>query len=180
MSSSDNKKDKEHNLVLQMYGALGAAMILSLVPNYYAALLSLALGMAVLIMGYVIRAQRDQGSYGENHMTFIIRTIWIGSFLALLVLVIGSVYLFNFLDNDPLLNCLDRFAAMGDEIYEWDVFRAVFRPCEQSYLDANLQTFIISGAIVGLPTLIYFSARFIRGLTRAFKGYRVSDPRSWF
>ncbi len=179
MSRNDKKRDKAQGLVLQIYAAFGSALILSLLPHMSAAFMSLALSVAVLITAYIVRAKNDKGGFSENHMSFIIRTIWIGSFLASLIMIAVSAYLYNSINNAPLDSCVERFMVMGAAIDNMEVLKALFRPCQAEYIQANLKVFLVSGAMVAVPTLGYFSFRFFRGLLRALKGYRVSDVRSW-
>jgi uncharacterized membrane protein len=39
---------------------------------------------------------------------------------------------------------------------------------------------ITAGVITILPGLVYFAVRFVRGLSRAIKGYRLAKPKAWF
>ena len=66
--------------VLNLYAALGASLILSVLPYMHAAALSLAFFTGVLIAAYVLRGKTENNSLIENHATFVIRTLWIGAF----------------------------------------------------------------------------------------------------
>lgn len=174
------KDNKEQQQILQTYAAFMASIILSLLPFMSAALLSLGLAIVVLVMAYIYRGKAEDKSLLENHMIFIIRTIWVGAFIALICMVIGAGYLFVNLNNMPLLDCQEAFLAMGDQIFHPDIFKTVFAPCQEAYFNLNLETLIIGGGIVVLPPLIYFSVRIVRGLARASKGYRIAEPGAWF
>ncbi|MEM7680048.1 MAG: hypothetical protein AAF182_03490 [Pseudomonadota bacterium] len=178
MDKQDAEIEKQK--ILQVYAALAATLILSLLPFLNAAVLSLLLGLLVLVMGYIYRGRAEANSLMENHMTFVIRTVWIGSFFAVLFMAFGAAYLLSYLDNEPLLDCMQGFMAMGSEIYHPEIFKTVFSPCQESYLAVNMDVLVTGGIIVAVPPLLYFSVRLVRGLSRALKGYRLADPTSWF
>lgn len=178
----DKKQEQtpEQRQILQIYAAFGASMVLSLLPFMNAALLSLALGVAVLIYAYVLRKKHDQASLVENHMTYIIRTIWIGSFIALIVMIFGAIYLYVYLDNRPLNGCVDQILAAGEAILDINVLLEAISPCSEMYIQTNIKTIMISAGMIIFPTIAYFTIRYMRGLMRAIKGHRVSDPNQWF
>ena len=177
---SDDKADIEKKNILNIYAAFGAALVLSIIPTMFAAFLSLILGLGVLIAAYMVRKNEEIGSLVENHMTFVIRTIWIGSFFALISTTIGSIYLFFNLDNTPLQPCLNTFLSVADSVQNFSGLESVFGNCFEPYWFVNAKVFITSGIIVATPILVYFAARYARGLSRAMNGYRVSKPLSWF
>lgn len=177
---SDQKETDEKKVVTQIYAAFGAALILSFVPFFSAATLSMILGMGVLIAAYVIRSRAQDDSLADNHMTFIIRTIWIGSFFALISTAIGAIYLYLNLDNEPLAPCVSDLMAGAQNLINMGSLKDIFGDCYEPYWALNSRTFITSGVIVALPAVLYFSLRFIRGLSRAMNGYRVAKPLSWF
>ena len=180
---TDTQKTPEQKTALRLYGVLGAALLMSLVPSVTAALFSMLLFVGLLIAAYVVRSGTDNGSFSENHMTFIIRTIWIGGFFSLVVMCFAAVYLFLNIDNTPLDPCIQNFLNQGttnlQSIGPAEMME-IFRGCYNGYMDANFNLFILTGVLTGGPILIYFSIRFIRGLSRALKNYRVAQPKSWF
>lgn len=174
--------DPHQRKVLQLYAAYGAALVLSVVPFVLAAFLSMVLFVGVLIAAYILRTGTEEGSLIENHMTFVIRTLWIGSFLAMLTLVAASLYLFYGVDNTPLDPCIQHFLSIGPgtRVLELQAMTDIFRACYGAYMDANLRIFITSGAMAAGPVLIYFVIRYARGISRAMNGYRIAKPQSWF
>ena len=174
--------DPDQKKVLRLYAAFGAALALSVVPFVLAAFLSMVLFLGVLIAAYILRTGTEEGSLIENHMGFIIRTIWIGSFLALLTIVVASIYLFYGMDNTPLDPCIQHFLSIGPgtRVLELQAMTDIFRSCYGAYMDANLRIFIMSGVIAAGPVLIYFIARYARGISRAMNGYRIAKPENWF
>ena len=174
--------DPNQRKILRLYAAFGAALVLSVVPFILAALLSMILIFGVLIAAYILRTDTTPGSLVENHMTFIIRTIWIGSFLALLTMTAGSIYLFQTIDNTPLDPCLQPLLDIrsGQTLIDPYAVFNILRGCFDNYWVANIKTFIISGSIAAGPVLLYFIVRYARGLARAMDGYRVANPHFWF
>ncbi len=179
MSETNNQ---EHNKVTQLYGAFGASLVLMLVPSVMVALAALLLFLGVLIAAYIIRSGAEKGSLCENHATFIIRTIWIGSFFSAITLSIACTYMVENIDNNPMLACAESILANAQTLMMSNDFMALANlvsPCMDNFLAANNQVLMISMAIAALPILLYFILRFSRGISRALKGYRVSNPKSW-
>jgi uncharacterized membrane protein len=177
--------DVNQKKIVRLYGAFGAGLVFSMVPLWSAALVSAVLVTGVLIIAYVLRTDAEHGSLSENHMTFIIRTIWIGSFLALITTAAASVYFFKALDNTPLQPCAEAILSMASGMsdptaMERTIDNFMAMPCWATYWQKNLMIFIIGGVIAAGPILIYFIVRYVRGLTRAIKGYRVANPKAWF
>jgi uncharacterized membrane protein len=134
-------------------------------------------------MAYAWRSDATQGSLLENHMTYIIRTIWVGSFLALITLAVAAIYLFKALDNTPLEPCINDllgFMSLGDFSAIETLETQIGDKCLTPYLAKNF-TPLVTSAIIGIgPVVIYFLFRFLRGYTRARNGYRLAKPRAWF
>ena len=133
-----------------------------------------------MIAAYALRKKNDEGSLIENHMTFIIRTIWIGSFFAMITTVVGSIYLFLNIDNAPLEPCMNDLVNHAQNITGLRGLETVFGNCYEPYWVINAHAFITSFAIVALPVLVYFSVRYARGLARAANSYRVANQLGWF
>lgn len=171
--------DPEQQKVMQVYAAFMASLILSLLPFISAAFLSLLLAVVVLIMAYRFKSKAEPKGLLENHMIYVIRTIWIGAFIALLCMGISAAYLMINLDNTPLIDCVPGFQAMAADIYHPEIFKTVFSPCQEAYLAINMPVLIIGAGLAILAPVLYFSVRIIRGLYRASKGYRIAAPRSW-
>lgn len=188
MTTANAETGPDQRRILRLYAAFGAALVLSVLPYMLAAFLSLVLGLGVLIAAYILRKDTAEGSLMENHMTFVIRTIWIGSFLALLTTSAGSIYLFQSLDNTPLLPCIENLIGMlsaitpdtSVEALQELMSQEIIYACVENYMKANLRVFIGAGVLVAGPVLLYFIIRYARGLSRAMGGYRVAHPRHWF
>jgi uncharacterized membrane protein len=167
--------------IINLYAAFGASLLLSFVPNVTAAMLCALMGVGVLIAAYMMRKGKAEGSLMENHTTFIIRTIWIGGFFAMIASFAAGLYMFFNVDSEPMAPCLNTLLNQGiSPDIGMDVLVRAFEPCLGEYTGANFQTFLISGAIVSVPTLLYFLVRFTRGLSRAVKGYVIAGHKGWF
>ncbi|MCK5285054.1 MAG: hypothetical protein KAJ86_05650 [Alphaproteobacteria bacterium] len=172
------KKSTEQKKILQFYIVFGVMLVLFLVPSLLAAIISIILFCGVTISAYLIRRNSEDGSLTHNHMTFIIRTIWIGSFFASLSMLVGGTYLFLEIDNTPLNPCIQSMLnSIPSSINQ---LNAIIEPCANDYWIANKKVIIISSGIVAIPILAYFIMRYIRGISRARKGYRISNPKKWF
>lgn len=175
-----NKENNEKKNILQLYAIFGAALVLGVVPNATAAVLSLVFGVAVLATAYMTRAKVEAGSLSENHMTFIIRTIWIGTLFSAITMLIGSVYLFFNVDSMPMQPCANDILDQSASLTDAAQLKALAAPCMESYLAVNQTVFLTTGAIVAVPVLVYFVVRYARGLSRALRGYRIAKPLHWF
>lgn len=165
-----DQADPEKKVTMQVYAALGATIILSVIPNALAAVLCMVLGLGVLVAAYSIRKKADDESLSDNHMTFVIRTIWIGSFLFCVTSVLAAIYASMNLDYTALEGCAGNGAASVDALL----------PCLPQYIEDNQNLLINSMVYAGLPIFVYFGYRFIKGLGRASKGYRIASPKGWF
>lgn len=175
--------DPEKKQILNMYAAFGISLILSLVPSGMAALVSLIFMVGVLIAAYVIRSKVEEHGLAGNHCTFMIRTIWIGSLFSLITIGLASLFMIPRIDYASFQPCAEAMASKGTEFLASATqaeIMALSEPCLDSFMSANWNTFTIA-AIFGVgPILIYFVVRFVRGLSRATKGYRIADPKAWF
>ncbi|MCC7304911.1 MAG: hypothetical protein IT558_01475 [Alphaproteobacteria bacterium] len=174
--------DPDRKKILRLYALFGAGLILCVVPFPLAALLSMIFIFGVLVAAYIVRTGASVDGLIFNHATFIIRTIWIGSFIAALTMTAASIYLLRNIDNSPLDPCINQFLSIGPETALSDLMKlqAIFQGCWHSYWMANIHVFITSGSIAAGPPLLYFIVRYARGLSRALDGYRVAKPESWF
>ncbi|MGB4057554.1 MAG: hypothetical protein WBK77_05680 [Alphaproteobacteria bacterium] len=175
------KPDPDRKKIIRLYAAFGIGLLLSLIPFILAALVSSALLLGILVAAYILRTDTERDSLMENHMTFIIRTIWIGSFFALLTMTVASIYLFKTLDNTPLNPCIDQFLSISTQpqILDMKIIMGVFQGCWENYWRANINPFIVSAIIAAGPIVLYFLIRYVRGLTRATRGERITKPLAW-
>ncbi len=179
----ESEADPQRKMVLNLYAAFAVSLILTLVPHAIIAIVAAVFFLGVLIAAYLIRAKAEDDSLAQNHATYIIRTIWIGSSLAVVFIGIGAAYMLPNIDYSTFQPCSNKLMSMGLEYAENATYAQVWElanPCFDLFIKDNWSILIVTGIIVILPILIYFVVRFVRGLSRAMKGYRIAKPKAWF
>ncbi len=166
--------------IMNVYGAFAAVLVMSLIPHPIMALFAFALGIGVLLAAYNLRNKAEPEDLIENHMTYIIRTIWIGSLFMLITTIVASIYVFTNLDYSSLDVCAQALAGGGADLSDPMTAMAAFQSCQEDYLSDNSTLFMNGVVIAGLPILLYFGVRFFKGLRRASYAYRIANPKSWF
>ena len=184
METSQHEKEPEgQKVILNIYAAFGVSLILSVLPYMSAAILSIFFFMGVLIGAYVLRSNSETGSLQENHATYIIRTLWITAFFSLITTGIATAYMLSDVHYIPFDPCALALANKGVAWMEsasmMDVYTIV-EPCVGDFLDANKVLFLNAVLIAGAPLVIYMTYRLASGLSRATKGYRLSNSKAWF
>ncbi len=175
--------DPSQSTLTKLYSALLAALVFSFWPSVTAALMALIFATGVLVAAYIYRGKSEEGSLLHNHTTYLIRTIWVGSFFALITTSIASFYMITRIDSMPMMACLEPLARQmqeGTVHLDQAMLMEMIAPCWDQYMDINRQTFITSGAIAVIPVLLYFVIRLVRGFTRAMKGVAITKPKAWF
>lgn len=158
--------DKERKNIIWLYAAFTAGFLMTFVPFAAMALFGTFLFLVVLIAAYIYRFRAEKDSLMENHATFLIRTMWIGS-LYLTAGIIGAYLLADHSGIYALVRDIQS-GMIPTETYLMSLF--------QDYVRANAVVFLLT---LG-PGTLYFLYRFTRGFERAYKGYRVAKPKSWF
>ncbi|MEZ5814908.1 MAG: hypothetical protein R3E13_09380 [Alphaproteobacteria bacterium] len=169
--------------ILNLYAAFGVSLILAVLPFMAAAFLSLVFFMGVLIGAYALRKRAGDCSLSENHATFIIRTLWISAFLSLVTTVAATAYMMSGIDYSTFEPCANSLAHKGPTWVEsagtMEIY-AVIEPCIESFISFNKALLTNALLIAGGPVILYMAYRMVKGLSRAVKGYRLSDPKGWF
>lgn len=187
MSTPEDIPPHEPNLekreALNLYAAFGVSLALTLVPHGIVALVAFLFMLGVLIAAYMKRGKTNSESLLENHCTFIIRTIWIGSFLSAILMSISAFIMMADINYAALEPCIMNMASKG-EAYIMNAgiteMSEVAAPCLDAFIADNFQTIAQAALITIIPTLLYFIFRYVKGLSRAIKGYRVANPKNWF
>lgn len=163
--------------ILQIYAVLAVSLLLSFVPLPSFALLALLTFTGVLIAAYVLRGRAESpDSLVAQHMTYIIRTIWITGLFGVGTLILGSVYMFSQYDPAPLLECVNVNTLPTDMI----ALQAMMQPCIDAFISANMHVFITATIISAGPLVVYLVYRMAKGINRANAGYRPTNLKSWF
>jgi len=160
---------KTHNKnILILYTILGLSLITSIIPNGTLSLISLALFTVSLIMAYILRRKSTPKTLTHNHAQHIIKTIWISSLIGLIFIIIGGIYMYLTVNNDPLMPCMSRFVDLAPTFNPDDFNNAIlldiFGQCIPPYMETNKTTLIITIAIMIGPMLGYFLWNYGRGL----------------
>jgi uncharacterized membrane protein len=172
----------EENRILNVYGALAFSLILMLVPHWAAALLSLIVFSGVLTVAYRLRRKAQPHGLMEDHMTFVVRTIWIGLLLTFVTTVIGGLYMLVTMDQRPLQSCAAQAAEMllANNTPDMNALNNVMQPCLTEFMQVNAQVMMMALLISAILPLIYFAMRIARGMGRARGGHRIGNVKSWF
>ncbi len=178
---TQNDPDKQD--VTNLYAAFGVGLVLSLVPHSIVTVVALVFMLGVLGSAYSKRKKSEPDSLLENHATYIIRTIWIGTLFSVITVSLAGLYMMDGIDYSAFQPCAEEFARNGASIAEQASFPAVWQatePCYNNFINENFSLLMRSAIMAAGPIIVYFGYRYAKGLTRAMKGYRMMDPRVWF
>ncbi len=179
---STEQNTPEQKKIINLYSAFGASLVLTFVPSMMVAGIASVFMIGVLIAAYIIRKKSETGSFAQSHTTFIIRTIYIGSSLAIVSMSAAAYYMLPIIDHSPLGPCVNELSNQGtDFMQNASTAEAMvyLQPCLDRFIALNKAILINAAVIAGAPILLYFFYRLSRGLMRATKGYRISKPKSW-
>lgn len=177
-----NSTDPDKKAVLNLYSAFGVALVLSLVPSALVSLVALFFLLGVLISAYRMRKKFEMESLGENHTTYIIRTIWIGTLFSVISVSAAGIYMLSGIDYTAFQPCAEGLAAQGADAANasFDVIWGAAEPCFDNFINENFKLLSISALVAAGPIILYFAYRYAKGLTRALKGYRIMNAKAWF
>lgn len=161
--------------ILALYFMFAVAVVLGLFPDLTLQNVSFLLYSVVLILAYVFRwGRRKNDDLESHHCTYLIRSIWIFSFLAAVAIVGAGYMVGQQADASALDEILSRIESMGQVPSEADLDAAF-----KVYYTTNQDLIFHLYRLWMCPALVYGAWRIIRGGVRAFHGYRVAHPRSW-
>ena len=175
----------EEKKILQVYGALAAALVMMLIPHMAACVVALLLLTGTLVMAYGVKRKAEAHSLAADHMSFILRTIGIGSLMAVLTTTVASVYLLQMADLSPLQPCADRLSSQllnspaPETMPDVAQMSAVVMPCVHPFVMQNRDVFMAALLIAAALPLVYFAYRMAKGLSRARRGHRIGDAHKW-
>ena len=179
MSETDNLEQKK---LYNIYALFGVSLALCVVPSVSAAILCVIFFTWLLVAAYRGRNKAEEHSLTHNHMIFIIRSIWVGVLISVISTIIASLYMFQVIDYGAFNPCADVIAGKGIEALEamgFSEFYALAQPCMEDFINFNYNALVVSVLIAAGPVLLYLAFRFMKGVSRAVKGYRIADPKSW-
>lgn len=173
----------EQKIIYNIYALFGVSIVFSVVPSISAAFVSALFFLIALIAAYVVRGRSDTHSLTENHMIYVIRTIWIASLFAIVTMGFAAAYMLPKIEYLPLQSCMNALASQGTAALESMGIaeaEAIIAPCMEDFMAMNYQVFLVAAFIAGGPLIVYLGYRFVKGIARAAKGYRLADPKGWF
>lgn len=150
----DIQIDPDQKHVLNLYAAFGVSLLLAIVPSLMISIIALLFILGVLIAAYWLRSRAAAESLSENHATYIIRTIWISTFVSSITLTIGSAYMLAGIDYTAFTPCAQSMAAQGPEFAQSASFQQIFEiaePCMSAFIDFNLALLTITAVITQPP-----------------------------
>ncbi len=164
------------------YVFLALATLFSLIPTLAGVYLSLFTFVTAIILAYVFRAETDSpDELIHNHMTYIIRTMWIVGLFSLFTLAAASAYMIPHLDFSAMDSCTRAATeTLNPENPDYQAANALMEPCMNDFIAGNKGTFTIAIAIGGGPLILYLLMRLFKGLSSAVKGSRIEKVKSWF
>jgi uncharacterized membrane protein len=167
--------EKNRNNILGFYAALSLIVILCCLPNFDLQNFGYLLSLIVLIAAYICRRRWPRNeSFEENHTTFIIRSLWLYNTFAAFGMI-GAAIIIAQNGNMDSVNALAETMMTGEVLSD-------------AQLDASMQQYVSDNEallkqqfLLWLsPAQIYLVWRILRGGERAFKNYRIANPKNWF
>lgn len=177
-SVSAPSPEQQQKTVIRVYGFVFLMLFFGFIPSIVCAVIALTLFTAVTPLAGHIRNKAAPESFTADHMTYIIRSVWIFVLFALILIFGASVYIWMNYDTSPLQPCVDKMMSAvqaGQEPSPDMLF-----PCIEPFLVANRMLFLKAGLAAGGPTVLYLVLRLLKGLARARKNERIANPKSWF
>lgn len=164
----------EEKIILRVYAALSASLLLMLVPVVIFAVIAPLLFIGATIAAATIRRRADAQSLIAGHMSFILRTIGIGTLLAVPTTAVAAAYMLSRADSSPLQPCADAMASqIMDGATDMQAVSRLMEPCVGTYITTNMPVIGLSILIAGSVPLVYFAYRLAKGLNRARQGHRI-------
>lgn len=168
MSSTTDQKT-----IMQFYAAFVASILCNFVPMAIVQGFGLCLFLAVMIAAYIYKARSPLDSLLYNHMTYLIGTIWIGSFLLLIGMAIATYWVYNKGDHTLIMSFMD--SVNSGVVPTPDQMEGVM----MQYIQVNKALLITATLSTIGPGMLYIIYRTVYAMTRASKGYRLAKPAGW-
>lgn len=155
--------DKERKTILTAYGLFAAMMAVSFIPSAWAAVTATILYFIALAFPCHARKRAAAGSLTGNHMTYIIRTIWIASFMAVVTVAAGVCYVLALYDPASIDACAQNLMSGSMDT----------EACIADFMDANGNVLFAGGLIAAAPVAVYCLWRLFRGTNAALRNVRT-------
>jgi len=162
--------DRDRKEILTAYGLFAAMMAVSFIPAAWAVVAATILYFIALVYPYQVRKHAAPGSLAENHMTYIIRTIWIASFIAVVTVAAGVFYVLALYDPSSLDACAQNLMNGGMDT----------EACITDFMGANRNVLYAGGFIAAAPVALYCLWRLFRGLKKSLNTLPMKNVKALF
>ncbi len=165
--------EKQKNIITVLYIFLIVSTVLFFAPSMLAQTLSLALILVTLTAAYHYKSKDGEEDLLQNHMVYMIGTIWIGGAFLLLGMMAAGYIVFQYGDHSPVQAGMDSIMTGSD--FNTDSLQSLM----MEYMSTNKVLLIKASLPTIGPAILYFVYRIVNGYSRAAKGYRIAKPKSW-
>lgn len=156
-----------------LYIMLTAVTVFACTPSIPMQIASFCLALLFLTCAYVYRASDRHDGLVYNHMTYMIGTFWASSAILAVSSLIAGFFVYTGGDNSALEDAVQTLQSGNLDV------NTFVKSAMDSYKKDNETLLIISSFITLAPTVLYFVYRVANGYSRAMKGYRIANPKSW-
>lgn len=161
-----------------LYASLLGSCIFGVVPLAVAQIVSLLALIVAFYLCYKWRKSTSVDGLLHNHLTFLIRTVWIFSLFFLVGFVPGSIWFWEAGDHAEMFSFADDFVngSYFDPIEAQRAYEAMLG----QYWEANKALSIKIIVLTMGPSLIYYFYRLSKGLINMRKHQQIANVSSWF
>lgn len=157
---------KEQNKLMSFYWLILISIIFNFVPSFVVQTMGLLMFLVFFIGLYIMRAFAQKSGLTFSHSHFIIKSIWISTFLLLIGAVVAGV-----LGDHTIINNAVDTIKNGTMISEQQ-----FNSLIMQYGRTNFMLFL--GALS--PSVLYVLYRLAKGMKVLKRNENIANPKSWF
>ena len=168
----------EHRTVMMVYAMLWLLLVFGLLPGTACFVLALLMFTIVPMTAAHIRRKAAPNSLSANHMTWIIRTVAISAALAVVMAVVGVMYILTHVDFAPLGDCASDIMQKNDDLANAEM-QLLSSSCLNDFVTANLHLLGVASLIAEGPFTLYVLWRLAKGLIRAHRDERIINVTRW-
>lgn len=166
--------EKNRNTILAFYAVLSLVVLLCSTTSFNMQNMGYTLVMIELVIAYIARAKFPRNeSYEENHTTFIIRTIWVYTTLAAIGMI-GAAIIVTQRGSMDAMHAMTEALMSGAQPSEEQM-----NSYAQQYISDNEDLLRNQFRMWLFPAQLYLVWRILKGGERAFKSYRIANPKRW-
>lgn len=160
--------------ITALYAAYGLCVVMTCLPDMTMQNVAAIMTFILLAALYLLRSKWPEDSLEAHHTTFIIRTIWIWSAF----LILGMIGAGMVISQNGDMSALDQLSS--DIANGMPPTEDAMNQSAKAYFETNYDLILKTTLMWLSPAQIYAVWRIARGLSRALKGYRLSNIKSWF